>query len=80
VKPGQKGVQAERKTKKPEGTYPSGFPPPHTFHKLAKNNFFLYQLASPTLPPSPRTPPVFPLSTTKATITYITDKYMKKSV
>jgi hypothetical protein len=27
VMPGQKPVQEEWKTKKPEGTYPSGFPP-----------------------------------------------------
>src|SRR6266699_662134 len=54
------------------------------FIGLLRYNFFLfaYQLASspfsPTLPPFSRTTPKFPLSTTKATITYSTDKCMKK--
>src|SRR6266566_3277043 len=54
------------------------------FISLLRYNFFLfaYQLASfahsPALPPFSRTTPVFPLSTTKVTITYSTDKCMKK--
>src|SRR6266480_1527429 len=54
------------------------------FISLLRYNFFLfaYQLASfllsPALLPFSRTSPVFPLSTTKVTITYSTDKCMKK--
>jgi hypothetical protein len=85
--PGQKGVHEERKTKKPEGTQERTLQasPRHiNFISLLRNKFFLfaYQLTSfpysTTLPPSSRTILMFPLTTTKVTITYATDKYMKK--
>jgi len=84
---GQKRVHEELKTKKPEGTKErtlQAYPRHLNFISLLRYNFFLfaYQLASfahsPALPPFSRTTPVFPLSTTKVTITYSTDKCMKK--